>query len=105
MNYSEYHINTSLLNIQEKYNIEISFSSKNKIDRVFVEIGKILNEVNGERKRMISINFIIRKVLRMMDIPFDNIPISKSKKTLASYEKYWTLIISLIGDRVKTIIQ
>jgi len=47
---------------------------------VFVEIGKILNEVNGTRKRMISINFILRKVLSMMNLPFDNIPISESKK-------------------------
>ena len=76
----EYHINNALLNIKEIYNIEISFSSKNKIDTVFVEISKILNEVNGTRKRMISINFIIRKVLSMMDLPFDEIPISKSKK-------------------------
>ena len=73
----EYHINNTLLNIKEKYNIEFSFSLKYKIDRVFVEISKILNEVNGIRKRMISINFIIRKVLSMMDLPFEDIPISK----------------------------
>ena len=101
----EYHINNALLNIKEKYNIEISFSLKNKIDRVFVEIRKILNEVNCERKRMIGINFIIRKVLIMMDLPFEDIPISKSKKTLVSYEKYWTSIMTLIGDYIKRIIQ
>ena len=73
----EYHINNALINIQQKYNIEISFSSKNKIERVFREIGNILNEVNGKRKRMISINFILRKVLSMMEIPYNQIPISK----------------------------
>ena len=101
----EYHINNALLNIKEKYNIEISFSLKNKIDRVFVEISKILNEVNCERKRMISINLIIRKVLSMMDLPFEDILISKSKTTLVSYEKYWTSIMTLIGDDIKRIIQ
>ena len=76
----EYHINNAILDIKQKFKIEISHHQKYKIDRVFVEIGKILNEVNGERKRMISINFILRKVLSMMDIPYDKIPISKSKK-------------------------
>ena len=79
----EYHINNTLLNIKEKYNIEFSFVLKYKIDIVFVEISKIVNEVNGTRKRMISINFIIRKVLSMMDLPFDEIPISKSKKSIS----------------------
>ena len=40
-------------------------------------IDKIIDEVNGTRKRMISINFILRKVLSMMNLPFDDIPISK----------------------------
>ena len=101
----EYHINNAILDIEQKYNIEISYHQKYKIDRVFTEIGNIINEVNGNRKRMISINFILRKVLSMMDLPFDDIPISKSKKTLVSYEKYWTSIMTLIGDRIKNIIQ
>ena len=53
----EYHINNTILDITQKYNIEISYHQKHKIDRVFREIGKIINEVNGNRKRMISINF------------------------------------------------
>ena len=40
-----------------------------------------------------------------MDLPFEDIPISKSKKTLVSYEKYWTSIMTLIGDDIKRIIQ
>ena len=76
----EYHINNAIFDIRQKYNIEISYYQKNKIDRVFIEIGKIINEVNIKRKRMISINFILRKVLSMLKIPFEDIPISKSKK-------------------------
>ena len=101
----EYHVNNSLLRIQEKYNIKISYHQKYKIDRVFTELGNIINEVNGKRKRMISTNFILRKVLSMMNLPFDNIPISKSKKTLAFYNQYWVSIMSLIGDRIKDITQ
>ena len=101
----KYHIDNIIIDIQQKYNIEISYHQKYKIDRVFREIGNIINEVNGKRKRMISIYFILRKVLSMMDLPFDDIPISKSKKTLVSYEKCWTSILSLVGDRIKDIIQ
>ena len=100
----EYHINNTLLNIEEKYNIEVSYHQKNKIDIVFVEIGKILNEVNGTRKRMISINFIMRSIFKMIGLPYNKIPISKSKKTLAFYNQYWDSIMSLIGDKIKSIV-
>ena len=96
----EYHLNNKILDIEEKYNIKISYHQKCKIDQLFIEIGKIINEVNGTRKRMISIDFILRKVLSMMKLPFDNIPISKSKKTLAFYNQYWANIMSLIGDKI-----
>ena len=97
----EYHINNTILDIRQKYNIELSYQQKYKVYRMFIEIGKIVKEVNGKRKRMISINFILRKVLSMTNLPFENIPISKSKKTLAFYNQYWDSIISLIGDKIK----
>ena len=100
----EYHINNILLDIEEKYNIKISNCQKQKIDAIYVEIGKVLNEVNGTRKRMISVNFIMRKIFKMMGIPYKNIPISKSKKTLAFCDKYWKHIMLLIGDEIKSII-
>ena len=71
---------------------------------MFTEIGKVLNEVNGTRKRMISVNFIMIKIFKMMGIPHKQIPISKSKKTLDFYNKYWASIMSLIGDKIKSII-
>ena len=101
----EYHINNILLNIEEKYNIKISNCQKHKIDAIFVEIGKIIKNINGNRKRMISVNFIMRKIFKMMGIPYKNIPISKSKKTLAFYDQYWASIMSLIGDKIKSIIE
>ena len=92
------------MDIITKHNITFSVEQKNKIMRIFSEIGKILPQINGKRKRMISWNFILRQVSRMMGLPFNKIPISKSKKTLASYQQYWTQIILLIGDRIKGII-
>ena len=92
------------MDIKQKYNIEISYHNKCKIERVFAEIGNIIDQVNGNRKRMISIIYILRKLLNMMNLPFDNIPISKSKRTLAFYDQYWASIMSLIGDKIKSII-
>ena len=100
----KYHLNNILMDIGTKYNITFSVEQKNKVMRIFSEIGKIFPQINGERKRMISLNFILRQVLRMMDMPCNKIPISKSKKTLASYQQYWTQIILLIGDGIKGII-
>ena len=100
----KYHLNNILIDIGTKYYITFSVEQKNKIMRIFSEIGKILPQINGERKRMISLNFILIQVLRMMGLPFNKIPISKSKKTLASYQQYWTRIILLVGDRIKGII-
>ena len=39
-----------------------------------------------------------------MGLPYDHIPISKSKKTLSYYKKYWDTIMSLIGDKIQSII-
>ena len=100
----KYHLNNILMDIGTKYNITFSVEQKNKIMRIFSEIDKILPQINGERKRMISLNFILVQVLRMMGLPFDKIPISESKNTLASYQQYWTQIILLIGDIIKGII-
>ena len=100
----KYHLNNILMDIDTKHNITFSFEQKNKIMRIFSEIGKFFHQMNGERKRMISLNFILRQVLSMMGLPFEKIQISRSKKTLASYQQYWTQIILLIGDRIKGII-
>ena len=100
----KYHVNNNILKIQEKYGIELSNSQKNKIDSIYVAIGNVINDVNCTRKRMISINFIMRKIFKMMGVPYKNIPISKSKKTLAFYDRYWTKIMFLIGDNIKFII-
>ena len=82
----KYHMNNILMDISTKHNITFFVEQKNKIMRIFSEIGKILPQINGERKRMISLNFILRQVLRMMGLPFNKIPISKSKKILETDE-------------------
>ena len=101
----KYCIDKRLLDIRCKYSIYLTCQDQIKIKKIFSEIGKILDDVNGTRKRMISINFILRKVLSMMNLPFDKIPISKWAKTLAFHNKYWSEIMTIIGDKILAIIQ
>ena len=101
----KYHIENVLNDLCYMNMVELTHDQRDWIYKVFVEIGKILNEVNGTRKRMISVNFIMRRIFDMMGLPFNHIPISKSRKTLAFYDKYWAKIMALIGDKIKTIIQ
>ena len=100
----KYYIEKRLFDICCKYSIYLTCKDQIKIKKIFSEIGKILDDVNGTRKRMISINFILRKLLNLMNIPCDEIPISKWAKTLAFYNQYWSKIMTIIGDIIKGII-
>ena len=73
----KYHLNNILMEMSLKQNIKFSIEQRNKILRIFYEIGVILDQIKGVRKRMISLSFILVQVLRMMDLPFNKIQISK----------------------------
>ena len=100
----KYHIENTLNDLCIRNNIVLTHNQRDQIYKVFDEIGEILHLVNGTRKRMISVNFIMRRIFKMMGIPYKKIPISKSKKTISFYNKYWTCIISHIGGRIDSII-
>ena len=100
----KYHIENILNGLLVDQRVELNHNQRDRIYKVFVEIGTILNDVNGARKRMISTKFIMRNIFKMMGLPYNNIPITKSKKTLAFYDKYWANIMALIGDKIGTII-
>ena len=104
---SVYHRKYHVENVINKAGINISRDKIDKICRVFDEIEKIAPSIDNNRKRMISINFIIRQLLMlyMPDVPYKDIKITKSKKTLKYYGNYWKSIIDLIGDKIEKIIQ
>ena len=88
----KYHINNVLTDLSTKYRITLSVKQKNKIIKIFSVIGKMLPQINGDRKRMISVNFILTKILKMMKLPNSYVKVTKSKKT----KKY----INIIGIRL-----
>ena len=85
----KYHIQNTINDISAKHRLQISVKNRTKICRIFEEIDKILANVNGDRKRMINTNFILKQLFKMFNLPHENISISKSKRTVAFYQQYW----------------
>ena len=99
-----YHIDDVLDSISNKNNIQLTYHLREQIHKVFIEIDSVLNEVNDGRKRMISIKFIIMQLFKMLGLPYKDIQVTKSNRTLKYYKKYWEKIQSLKGDRIQSII-
>ena len=100
----KYHIENVLDSILIENDIQLTYHQREQIYKVFVEIDSVLSEVNDGRKRMISIKYVIKQLLKMLRLPYKDINVTKSKRTLTYYKQYWKNIQSLIGDRVQSII-
>ena len=57
----KYHLDNVLNDITSKNGWQLSVHNKNRIHDIFQKIDKILPQINGDRKRMININFIPKK--------------------------------------------
>ena len=101
----KYYIENVLNSICYSHRVELSLKHREQIYKVFVEIGCILPLVNGARKRMISTKFIIRQIFMLLGLPFEFIMVSKSRRTLEFYNRYWVEILLLRFDRIIRIIR
>ena len=78
----KYHIENKLNSFIYYRKIELTFDQRNRIYKVFKEIDNILKYVNKkDRKRIISVNYLLRMILKMMKLSYDNIPVTKSVRT------------------------
>ena len=100
----KYHIENIVNNLCQKNGFQISVQ-RDKILRIFKEVGSVIELVNQKRKRMININFVLRQIFLMLELPFKKIRITKSKKTLEEYNQYWIDILLLTFDKIIKIIQ
>ena len=100
----KYHIENVLNNISYENNIQITPHQRKKIHKIFIEIDNVINKVDNRRKRMIGIKYVIIKLFKMLGLPYKDIEVTKSKRTLTYYEQYWEKIQSLIGDKIQSII-
>ena len=93
-----------LYSILIENNIQLTYHQREQIYKVFVEIDSVLSEVNDGRKRMISIKYVIKQLFKMLRLPYKDINVTKSKRTLTYYKQYWKNVQSLIGDKIQSII-
>ena len=91
-------------NVMNSISFELTHEQINQIHKVFVEIDSVLHEVNNSRKRMISVTFIMKQFFKMLGLPYKDINVTKSKKTLKYYKQYWEKVESLVGDKIQSII-
>ena len=98
MCYRKYHSMNILNQINEKHGIKINCKNRQKIYNIFSLIEKVLPEVNGNRKRLISINYILCKLLEMQGLNYEDIKEPISMKTLKYYDQWWNDVYGLIKD-------
>ena len=101
----KYHIENVLNSICYGNRVGLTHDQRSRIYKIFVEIGTILPSVNGTRKRMISTKFIIRQIFMLLGLPYEFIKVSKSRRTLEFYNRYWVKILLLRFDRIIHIIR
>ena len=101
----KYHIENVLFKIYSENNIELTYHQREQIYKAFIVIDNVLNEVNDGRKRMISMKYVIMELFKMLGLPYKDVYVMKSKRTLKYYEKYWQKVQSLIGDRIQSMMK
>ena len=97
----KYHVIIDFLSGKSK--VQFSYKNEDRIIRIFKEIGKVLPQVNNGRKRMVSIDFILKKLFDLMGISV-KVSLSKSPKTIARHNRYWKSIYDLISEDIQLII-
>lgn len=100
----KYHIQNTINRICREQKLQILNCDQRKIYRVYNEINNILPQINNNRKRMISTNFILRNLFKMLNYSTKTSKFRNRKKTLAFYEKYWKEIKKLKGDEIEIIV-
>ena len=100
----KYHIENVLNKICLNNGVDLTNKQRGRIYKIFDLIDTIIPKVNNGRRRLISINYILLMIFKMMGLPCYDLPITKSKNTLAYYEKFWDTIMTLIGDEIRSII-
>ena len=91
-------------NVMNSISLELTHSQRDRIYKVFVVIDSVLHDLNNSRKRIISVKFIMKQLFKMLELPYNDINVTKSKKTLKYYEQYWEKVQSLVGDKIQSII-
>ena len=76
------------------------YYNRENILRIFKLIDQLSPEVNFGRRRMISVNFILKQLFDILGIEYNFIPLTRSKNTLKYYSQWWERVYALIKDDI-----
>ena len=101
----KYHILNVINDIAHNNNIQVGYYNREKILRIFRLIEQVTPEVNKfYRKRLISVNFIIKRLFDILGVEYKIIPITQSKHSLRYYENWWERVYSLIKADISRLV-
>ena len=86
--HKKYHIINVMNDIAQINSIQIGYYNRENMLRIFKLIDNITQPYVG-RKRLISVNFIIKQLFDILGIEYKIIPLTRSKNTLKYYENWW----------------
>ena len=101
----KYHILNVVNDIAHDNNIQVGYYNREKILRIFRLIDQVIPQVNNfRRRRLISVNFIIKQLFDILGVEYKIIPVTRSKNTLQYYENWWERVYSLIKTDISRLI-
>ena len=71
--------------------------------RIFQLIDNVTHQL-GVRKRLISVNFIIKQLFDILGVEYKIIPLTRIKNTLRYYEVWWEKVYGLIKTDVDRLV-
>ena len=69
-----------------------------KIFEIFDKINKVIPKLGYNRKRIISIKYMLKQIFDMLKIDCKNTEVTKSAITLKFYDDYWNDLKKLINQ-------
>ena len=101
----KYHIINVMDNIAQINSIQIGYYNRESILKIFKLIDNVTPEVNNfDRKRVISVKFIIKQLFDVLGIEYKIILLTRIKNTLKYYENWWERVYALIKTDVDPLI-
>ena len=103
----KYHLENILNKLKYNHNMnELNINVLNKINKIFNEIYLVKPLFNKNRVRIINMNFILVQIFTLLNISTKKLKLKmpKGAETIKYYKNTWTNIMSLIGDKIISII-
>ena len=75
--------------IAQTNGIQIRYYNRENILRIFRSIDNATHQPGVCRKRLISVNFIIKQLFDILGVEYKIILLTRSKNTLQYYENWW----------------